>query len=473
VKVADKTPGGEVKKALDQRIAELQDLARVKRSLLEEGDGFSFYRPAIEAGQIPAALAGDFTLATLEAVVYTRNKMIASARKRAEAALESFSQIENLDLLLLRYSAYTASSMNKVGPMKGKEPTAMYSPSPGLTALKGEVVAAGADAARHKFEATVRDVITMARTLYWNLLYIDSALKIRRETLELLKRMERVALTRYEAGKTGFQNVIKIRIRRTTLEETLETLAQKELTLKAKVAQLAALPQASDVGAPFDALADRGQPWHGEPAALPTLQTLALTHLQELNALRSSIAKMAAMIEMGEKMAVPAFDLGLSRFEDEAAMQVGTQAMKPTFATKTTASTGAGAPKKPWYATGESYLSEARTKLSASRLMLADAETRAGAAVLERWYLLDGAKRDWALFESSTVGLARAAFDVSLKGYEAGRVSFVDLIDSYNGWLSALLGRTRKFCDSGIAWAELEKTVGRQLSTVESGADKR
>lgn len=181
------------------------------------------------------------------------------------------------------------------------------------------------------------------------------------------------------------------------------------------------------------------------------------------------------MIEMGEKMAVPAYDLGLSRFEGEAALQAGTQGMKPAFATKTVAATGAsgtGTPKKPFYSTGESYLMEARKKLAASKFKLADSESRTTSEVLEKWYLLDGAKREWELFESSTVELARAAFDVSLKGYESGRVSFVDLIDSYNVWLSALLGHTRKFCDAGIAWAELEKTVGRRLSPSESGANK-
>jgi cobalt-zinc-cadmium efflux system outer membrane protein len=73
---------------------------------------------------------------------------------------------------------------------------------------------------------------------YWNLLYIHRAHRITRDTLDRLNQLESVATTRYGAGKTSYQDVVKIRIGREKLEEQLATLKEQRANLETELLSL-------------------------------------------------------------------------------------------------------------------------------------------------------------------------------------------------------------------------------------------
>ena len=83
--------------------------------------------------------------------------------------------------------------------------------------------------------------------------------------------------------------------------------------------------------------------------------------------------------------------------------------------------------------------------------------------VRERWFDLDRALREKTLYQGTVVGLAKSALDVSTGGYESGNVSFADVINSYDLWLSTNLTIEKKIGEFHIAWARLEQAVGVQL----------
>ncbi len=96
--------------------------------------------------------------------------------------------------------------------------------------------------------------------------------------------------------------------------------------------------------------------------------------------------------------------------------------MKEPFAMATTASTGAGLPKMPWYGSNDAYLRETRQKLAALREDLKRMEDETVFRVREAWFRLDQARREEALYAGRVVGLSQAALDVSTRGYETGKV---------------------------------------------------
>ncbi len=65
-----------------------------------------------------------------------------------------------------------------------------------------------------------------------------------------------------------------------------------------------------------------------------------------------------------------------------------------------------------------------------------------------------------------------SALDVSTSGYEAGNVSFADVIGSYTLWLNSNLASERRRADVGIAFAELQRTVGASELSVAGSAKK-
>jgi outer membrane protein TolC len=414
--------------------------------------------PAVEnAGLAAEALVKEFSLETLEALVFLRNPGIKAAEKRFRAAIEGFSQVSALDEILRRYTAFTEGLMTGVGPMKGKDPVSMKFPFPGILALKGEIAQKEVMAAWESLEKVRRDTITSTRMFSWDLLYNHKAQKITAETLELLRQFEEVATTRYEAGKTSFQDVIKILIERDILEENLITLREMQRNIETGLLEFLNLSPKTTLGPPEDR-----EPLRKIPA-LETLYELALERRQELRRLRAVIGKMERMIEMAETMILPPFTLNLSLYEDEAVTKVGSAAIKETFPLRVKASEGAGLPKMPWYGTSDAYLRQTKQRLLAQRGDLKNAETATVTKVRKAWFELDRAMREESLYRQRIVKRSQAVLDVSSRGYESGNVSFADVISSYTIWLRANLAVEKKRSNLGIAWAELERTVGASL----------
>ncbi|HSO18279.1 MAG TPA: TolC family protein, partial [Desulfosarcina sp.] len=191
------------------------------------GDGDIAPAPAdasLDDDRALALLRPRFSLLTVQSLILLRSPSVKGAEDRFQAALEGFDQVTQLDEILRRYSAYTAAVMPGVGPMRGMGDTIqMKFPFPGVTALKGQVAEQNVAAAKHEMDMVRRDTVAQGTKAYWNLLYAHRALEVTRDTLHRLNHLESVATTRYGAGKTSYQDVIKIRIGREKLEDQLNT----------------------------------------------------------------------------------------------------------------------------------------------------------------------------------------------------------------------------------------------------------
>ena len=277
------------------------------------------------------------------------------------------------------------------------------------------------------------------------------------EMLALLKKLESVAITRYESGRTSYQDVIKVRIRREILKEDIVTLREKQINLESKMREILDLSPAVELGGPEMVAQTRNVP------VLRDLYPIAREQRQELRQLRAQVGKMELMIAMAETMILPGYTLNLSMYGNAPVIAAGSIAKREAFPVQTTASRGAGLPKMPRYGTEDAYLRETRQKLYALNEELKQAETQTNTMVRNTWFDIDKAGREAALYQDEVVKLSRSALDVSTRGYESGNVSFADVIDSYTTWLKANLTLERKRSDFEIAWAELEQVVGTSL----------
>jgi len=412
---------------------------------------------AADDGATIAELRKNVTLETVQALILLRNASIKGSTERFKAALEGFGQVAQLDEILRQYAAYTEGVMAGVGPMRGADNIAMKFPYPGMTALKGQIAEKNVDVQKIEMSIVRRDTIARGGKTYWNLLFTRRALRITTDTLDRLNHLESVATTRYGAGKTSYQDVVKIRIGREKLSEQLNTLKKQRVNLEAELLSLMNLQPGHSLGWPATTAPDASVP------ALEQLYPLALKNRQELNRMRAMIAKMERMVEMAETMIQPAFSQNYSLYGDAAVVQVGSAGMKPTFGTNVSPTRGKGLPKNAWFGSRDAYLRETRHKLEGLRADLVDAEARTRLLVRTGWFELDRARRERTLFKNRLLELARTSLDVSTRGYESGSVSFADVIASYTGWLEVNLASQRRNSDLGIARVELERRIGSEL----------
>jgi hypothetical protein len=398
-----------------------------------------------------------FSLQTVQRLILLRNPSVESAKHRFRAALEGFDQVTQLDNILRQYSAFTEAVMPGVGPMQGMDAIQTKFPFPGVTALKGQVAEKNVEAEKQALDLVRRDIVAQGTKAYWNLLYIHRAQRITRDTLEQLKHLESVATTRYGAGKTSYQDVVKIRIGREKLEEQLATLKEQRVNLETELLALMDIQPGNSLGWPDTPTPDLSLP------KLASLYPLAMENRQELNRMRAMLGKMERMVEMAETMIQPTFTQNYSLYTDEAVLQAGSAGMKPTFTTTVSPARGRGLPKNVWFGTRDTYLRETRRKLDALLADLADAEARTRLMVRMGWFDLDRARRERSLYKDRLLDLSQTSLDVSTRGYESGSVSFADVINSYTGWLDVNLAGQRRNSDVGIARAELERRVGAPL----------
>jgi outer membrane protein TolC len=405
-----------------------------------------------------AFLRESYDLKTLITMVILRNPSITAAEKNYRAAIEKISQVTELDTILRQYSAFTEGVMTGVGPMKGKDPVNMKFPFPGVTALKAQVAQQEIKIARLELEKSIRNAVSATKKSYWNLLYVKQARAITQEIMILLTHLEGVATTRYEAGRTSYQDVIKIRINKETLKERLVTLEEREKNLEVSILAGLNLPAESVMGIPERQIMEAPVP------DINFIYVQAQNHRQEIRQIRAIIGKMERMLEMAETMILPPFSLNLSLYQDEAVMRVGTFNKMGTFPQTTAASRGAGLPKNSWYGTNDAYLRQIRQNIEALKAKSKSVEDNTIRLVRKVWFDLDQAKREESLYARTIVDLAQTSLEVSTQGYESGKVMFADVFASYDLWFKARLALERKRSDVGVTWAELEKSVGKHLN---------
>jgi len=398
-----------------------------------------------------------FALEQLEAMTLVHSPSVKAAEKRFRAEVESFTQVSQLDAILKQYTAFTEGVMPGVGPMKGKDPVKMKFPFPGVLALKGEIAAKTVEVAGEELGIARRNAVTDARKAFWNLVYVHRARAITGEMVELLQHLDSVATTRYESGKTSYQDVVKVRIQWETLTEDLVTLDERQRTVEAKLREILNLAPKVTIGLPRGPALDRNQP------SLEGLYVLAGEKRQEIRKIRAQVGKMERMIEMAETMIQPPYTLNLSLYEDEAVNRVGSAAMKAPFDTVVSAGRGIGLPKLPWYGTDDAYVRRTREKLAALKHKLQKTEAQTDFLVRNFWFELDRARREEALYANTIVELSQTALEVATRSYESGKVAFADAIDAYTIWLKANLSLAKKRSDMGIARAELGKVVGTSI----------
>ncbi len=390
----------------------------------------------------------------LAAMVLLRYPGIARARDLVDAQIASYSQVEDLDLVLAQYAAFTKGLMNGVGSSRGSSSSEMGFPFPGVTALKAQVVAQSVAAAREALTMVERNAVTDVQKAFWDLVYLASAQEITRETLVLFKNLHEVADSLYRSGKTGFQDVTRVTVKIYILEEALLTLEEKEKNIQAVILSLLNLPPKTFLGPLAKVTPSRVVP------KIEILYAMAHQNRQELKQLRAVIGKMERMVELAETMILPGFDLGLSRYREAAIVQVGSEAMTPSFAENIPSSMGKGLPKKIWYSTGASWLMETRKRLAAAREGLRGMEADTRKMVRMAWYEMDRAVRRSRLYGEKVVSLSATALDVSTREYESGKIAFADVAGAYSDWLQTRLEHARALSDIGISRAQLARVTG-------------
>jgi cobalt-zinc-cadmium efflux system outer membrane protein len=304
------------------------------------------------------------------------------------------------------------------------------------------------------------EVRSRAAMAFYELWQATREIEVMRETLGWLENFEAVAKAMYVSGEASQSDVLRAGVEISRMEADIERMQAMKAGSAARLNAVLGRPADTPVS---EVVIPSPQLW------LPSADTLRASAEQhrpmleggrtevEQTRTRSALVRreiwpdLTVGFEYGQRSAPPD-EMGESRIERMGSVMVGFSL--PVFA-------------------GKRQLrmrDEARAMQSMAEADLAAMRVEVDARIGELLADLTRSRELIELYRSNVLPQARAMVSSALSSYRVGRVDFMTLVDAqmtnneYEQELAVLLS------EYGVAFAELEMTIGRELSADDAGA---
>ncbi|MFQ5679938.1 MAG: TolC family protein [Gemmatimonadota bacterium] len=412
----------------------------------------------------------------LVAEALERNPRLAASRAQSEAAQAAISRagtwedpVLSLGFVNLRTTSFDFA--DDFMTMKMVQ-LAQQIPLPGQIGHRRAAAALRAASAEHMVEVARVEVAAEVKGAYAELYYRDRALEIVDRNLRILRGLEDVTRTRYATGVGRQPAVLRAGLEIDGLEaQRVQLVASRHATLARLNALrdrpastqidetpfphfLSALPERGGQALAFVSALEAGRN-RGLPAraGIPPLDSLIALALESKPTLRAHVARIAAQEEMVElaralRWPAPQLSIGYGQREGFPDMVNASVSFRlPIFL---------GAKQEA--AVREESAVLARERATHDR-MVAEIErdvTAAYSLVLDALGQLD--RYDFGILQRS-----EATLNATLAAYRSGAEDFLALLDSQTRLYRFELERHRRLADLLRAWADLERSVGREI----------
>jgi outer membrane protein TolC len=310
---------------------------------------------------------------------------------------------------------------------------------------RARIAAAQAETARRAAEVDVlaRRIAAEVRTLYARLYAIDRERESLTAARELMDMLATTASSRYSAGESEQESILKAQLQGSRLEEQIEDLAAERTATVAELNRWLDRPAASPLGEvrELPAVAPLAGSWAG------SWENAAVAGSPEVRSAQAAVATAE------KKLAATRLDL-----KPDLSPSAGI-ASRGSFGPVLTLRLGVELPfwKKDKQ---EPMIRAAEAELERSRQEVRDAEAMARAAAARAAADREKAERQITRYREGILPQSSTALDAARSSYLTGRGDFSTVIEDFNLWLEARVQLARREADRFAAWAELQKLTG-------------
>jgi len=311
--------------------------------------------------------------------------------------------------------------------------------------LKREVAEADAEQAQGRVAVTWSELAASVKATYARYyLAVHNELLVR-EILELLARLERIALVRYESGLAPQQDAIRAQVELTTMRGELLMLESEREGLQATLNALLARKSSAPLATPERL---RRIP---APAALEpdTLVDRLRSHNPQLFAGDARIRAAEKSKELTYRNRYPDFALGVSPIQTGSRIGAWEMMLEVNIPFQ--------------QETRRHQESEAESMLSAARLQKDAAANRLIGELFENLAGLKAAQRIETLTTTSLLPQSEATLQSALAGYENGKVDFATLLDAQRQIRKSRQDRLKAQAEAQTRLAAIERLLGEDL----------
>jgi outer membrane protein TolC len=292
------------------------------------------------------------------------------------------------------------------------------------------------------FQSAVLESAYQVKRSYYQLYFLSEKIRVTKETLQLLSRLEDIARSQNEVGKGTLQDVLRVEIEQDRLQTDLTNLDHSRSALLAQFkAALGLLPE--DTAPPLPAKFETTSLEVPEDKMLDQ----ALAQNQKLKSMEAEVRAADASITMARKARLPDFSLGfmadvqmnptLYRFPGNP----GTISL-PIWRDKIAAQ----------IAEAQANKRSAQARLSAEQIALA-------VDFLEKWHGYLEATGSLELLDNQLLPKARKSLDLARATYPSGQTDFSNLTEAERTLLGLELEKVEATAQREIALAELSLII--------------
>ncbi len=382
------------------------------------------------------------------------NPQIMAARAEWQAAEAIIKAKGALPDPQFSYTYFVENIETRVGPQRNIFGLRQSFPFYGKRDIRAEVAQNEADALNESYEAIKREVIQQIKKAYYELFYIYKAIDITQDEKELLKRYESIARTKYETGIGSQQDILKVQVEITNLNDKLLSLGNQKQMAEASINTLLNRPPYQPLGRPITPKIEKIS------CGLNELLKMAEDKRQEVRAAKAIIERNRETYRLTKRDYFPDLTLGVNYFDIShgplPAADNGDDAWNIVFSINLPI----------WYNKLSSQTKSALEGVKASQKLHRNTLNLALFEVKDNHYRLVTAQETIDLYENALIPQAEQSIKSAEAGYVTGKVSFLDLLDAERVLLKIQFGYWRAIADYAQRLADLERAVGMDLSDV-------
>ena len=376
------------------------------------------------------------------------NPRLQAAFHQWRGATENIAVQKGLPDPTFTYGYYFESVETRTGPQNQIFGLRQTLPGFGKRAMKKAIATDFAAAAQQRYRSEKLALDHRIARAYAELHYLKRSTEITEERIRLFQDLENAARARYETG-SPMAPVLQAQLELGRLEDqraSLNDLRQPQTArLNAALNRPATAPVAWPAALPYRSLdADPG--------------TLSLTS-PELAEMVQHIAVGEHRIQLAKRERLPDFTLGIQYIETgDSAFPVTDSGKDPIIGTL-------GVTLPIWFGKNRARIESAAYQKTAAQLTLESRTQTLEADIRQTLFQLRDADRKLALYQESLIPKALQSLEVSRKGYEAGQLEFINLIDAERILLEFQLAHERARADHLIHRAKLSQLTGIDFLT--------
>jgi outer membrane protein TolC len=381
------------------------------------------------------------------------NAGLKAAFEEWKAALEAVPQAKALPDPRFTYGYFIDEVETRVGPQKHRLGIMQVFPWFGTIEARMDAASAAAQAAHKRYEARKLQLFYDVKDAFHEYVYLQSAIEIARENLDLVRHFEEVARARYTAAAAGHPDVIRAQVELAMLQDKLVALQELREPMVARLN--AALNRPTSEPLPWP----KPETHEMVPVDQPTVLAALGKQNPQLQAMDFDVEVARNRIELAKKRFYPDLGVGVDWIVTDDAMTSGVtrQRQGPRDPDVQPESADLAQELRCGRITGEA---QSRRALHHRQ----DIENELLARTQSVLYQLEDSGRKLRLYEQVLVPKAQELVGASETAYAAGTVDFLSLIDAERTLLRFRLECERARANRHQRLAELEMLVGADLS---------